>query len=111
MALNVNYHVTYTKEEGETMNYSQTLLTSLKASKDGISDYKAAQILGCSRQHISQIKTGIRFMSESMAIKAATMAGLDPKFALISLLEDRAENDEMREILIAIKEEISHIKH
>lgn len=93
------------------MNYSQTLLTSLKASKDGISDYRAAQILDCSRQHISKIKNGHKDMSFSMAIKAAKMAGLDPKEVLILMLEDRAESDEMREVLIAIKEEISHIKH
>lgn len=93
------------------MNYSQTLLTSLKDAQGVTSDNKLAQMLGCTRQHISLIKKGKCKLSDLMVIRAAKMAGIDPREALISLLEDRAESDEMREVLIAIKEEITHIKH
>lgn len=90
------------------MNYSQTLLTELKANKDGISDYKAAQILGCTRQYISRIKTGHKNMSEEMAIRAAKMAGMDTKKVIIRLLIDKSESDEMRQVWEEIQEKISH---
>jgi plasmid maintenance system antidote protein VapI len=93
------------------MNYSQTLLTSLKAAQDVTSDNKLALMLGCTRQHISLIKKGKCGLSETMVIRAAEMAGINPELALISLLEDRAESDEMREVLSGIKEKITYTKH
>ena len=93
------------------MTYSQTLLTELKASKDGISDYRVAQILNCTRQHISRIKNGEKGMSESMVVRAAKMAGLDPEDALLKLLVDRAESEEIRQILERIGEKINVTKH
>lgn len=92
------------------MNYSQTLLTKLKDAQGLASDNRVAQILGCTRQHISLIKKGKSGLSEEMAIKVATMAGIDPKSALISVMFDRAESEEMREVLKQIEEKISDIK-
>ena len=90
------------------MNYSQTLLTSLKANNDGISDYRAAKILGCTRSHISGIKSGRVNMSENMAIRIAKMSGMSPEKVVIKLLIDKSESDEMRQVWEEIQEKISH---
>lgn len=89
------------------MNYSQTLLTSVKAAQGVESDNKLAGILGCTRQHISLIKTGKCKLSETMAIRAALMAGIDPKEALLFTLADRADSDEMRQVIKEIEEKIA----
>jgi transcriptional regulator len=90
------------------MTYSQTLVTSLKDAQGGISDYKTAQILGCTRQNISNIKNGISCLSIELGLKAAKLAKVDSKIALIGLLKDGSKNDEMKKILEDIEGEIRH---
>lgn len=93
------------------MNFSQSLLTSVRATQGKASDADIAELLGCTRQHIGLIKKGKSGLSGNMVIKAAKIAGIDPKIALLSLLEDRAESDEMLFLLKEIKEGINVTKH
>lgn len=90
------------------MTYSQNLLTGFKARNGGISDYKVAQIVGCTRQNISLIKKGTTGFSPEVVIKLAKEIGEDPKEALLKRLIESAESDEMRQILEEIKNKIEH---
>jgi transcriptional regulator with XRE-family HTH domain len=88
------------------MTYSQTLLNDLKAAKDGCSDYKAAQIIGCSKQHISRVKSGIKNFSPEVVIMIATETGKDPLEAMLERLIESAENPKVRQTIKEIKQRI-----
>jgi transcriptional regulator with XRE-family HTH domain len=90
------------------MNYSQTLLTSLKSTCGGVSDYKAAQLLGCSKQYISDVVNGRKNLSPEMALKAADLAKMDKEIVLIRMLIDSAKSDEMIKILEGMEKRIKH---
>jgi transcriptional regulator with XRE-family HTH domain len=79
------------------MTYSQTLLGELKAAYDGCSDYKAAQIIGCSKQHVSRIKSGNHNFSAETVLKIAFETGQDPLEAMLNRLIEGAESPKVRQ--------------
>lgn len=88
------------------MTYSQQLLDELKAANDGCSDYKAAQILGCTRQHISRVKSGAKNFSEEVVIQIAIETGKDPLKAMLTRLIEGTENPKVRQTIEEIKQRI-----
>lgn len=88
------------------MTYSQSLLDELKAKHDGCSDYKAAKIIGCSKQHISSIRSGNRNFSPEVVIKIAIETGKDPLKTMLERLIEGAENPKMRQTIEEIKQRI-----
>lgn len=88
------------------MTYSQTLLEELKAMNNGCSDYKAAQIIGCTRQFISKIQSGNRNFSPEVVMKIAFETGKDPLETMLDRLIEGAENPEMRQRIEEIKQRI-----
>ncbi len=60
------------------MNFSQTLLTQMKATYGGASDYKVAQILEVSKQNVSDIKRGKTQFCDETLVKIAQYLDLDP---------------------------------
>jgi len=88
------------------MTYSQTLLNELKIKHDGCSDYKAAQIIGCTRQHISRVQSGEKNFSPEVVLKIAVEAGKDPLEAMLERLIEGAENPKMRQTIEEIKQRI-----
>jgi plasmid maintenance system antidote protein VapI len=88
------------------MTYSQTLLDDLKAAKDGCSDYKAAQIIGCSKQHISRVRSGTKNFSPEVVIIIATETGRNPIKAVLKRLIEGTENPKVRQTIEEINEKI-----
>lgn len=88
------------------MTYSQTLLDELKAANDGCSDYKAAQIIGCSKQHVSRIKSGDYNFSAEKVLEIAIETGKDPLEAMLNRLIEGAENPKVRQTIEEIKQRI-----
>lgn len=86
------------------MTYSQSLLDELKAANNGCSDYKAAQIIGCSKQHISRVKSGSKNFSEEVVIQIASETGKDPLEALLNRLIEGVESPKVRQTLEEIRQ-------
>jgi transcriptional regulator with XRE-family HTH domain len=87
------------------MTYSTSLINAVKASNNECSDYKVAQLLGVSRQLISNIRKGRRNLSEELTIKAAILSNEDPKIALIRKNKE-TENPEVRQYWEEIEQRI-----
>lgn len=90
------------------MNGSQTLLTKLKANNGGCSDYRVAKLLEVTPQFISNIVNGRRKLSLKLYDKIAEIGMLDKKEVAYWMLVDRAETDEMKELLEDMKDSIRH---
>jgi transcriptional regulator with XRE-family HTH domain len=88
------------------MTYSQRLLDELKAANNGCTDYKAAQIIGCSKQHISRIKTGDYNFSAEKVLEIAIKTGKDPLEAMLNRLIEGTENPKMRQKIEEIRQRI-----
>lgn len=63
------------------------------------SDYKAAQLLGVTKQTVSHYRSGKGTFSEGVAIRAAELLGLDPAEVLIATQAERVKNEEAKRIL------------
>lgn len=88
------------------MTYSQNLLDELKARFNGCSDYKAAQIIGCTRQQISVVKSGKSNFSPEAVLRIADLTGKDPLEAVLNRLIEGTENPKMRQTYEEIKQRI-----
>lgn len=83
------------------MNYSQKLLTELKATCGLPSDYKTALVLGIAKQGISNIKTGKNHFCDETIVKIAQLMKKDP----IELLAEKHINNDsgiMRQVWLDI---------
>lgn len=60
------------------MNFSQKLLTAFKAAHGLPSDYKAALVLGITKQTVSRISNGKNEFSDDTIVKMAELMGFDP---------------------------------
>jgi len=87
------------------MSYAANLIDAIRANNDGCSDYRAAKLLGVSRQLVSSMRSGSRKMTEDVAIKAAELANEDPKIALIRLNKE-TENPKVRQYWEEIEQQI-----
>ena len=67
------------------MNFSQTLLTELKAAYGGVTDYRAAKNLGVTPQTLSRVKCNHVQFSEETTIKIAHEIGVSPVEAVAML--------------------------
>ena len=82
-------------------------LTMLKAAYGGASDYKVAQMLKVTKQHVSKWSNDASGMGESPAMILADLLDLDPIIVISELNLDRAQSREARqyyeEILSRVK--------
>lgn len=60
------------------------------------SDYRLAKELGCTRQHISMVRSGSRFLDDELALELARRAKLDPGYVLTVIAGQRAKRTESR---------------
>lgn len=60
------------------MNYCQTLLTRLKATQDGCSDYRVAKLLEITPQAISKVKTKGSSFSDQTIVNIAHLLRENP---------------------------------
>jgi len=81
-----------TSRPKETDMNTLELLTRYKAHHGGITDYRAAKLLGIRSQTIYNWKTGIT-MSDETGIRIAEELGIDPGKVVISLHIEREKGN------------------
>jgi plasmid maintenance system antidote protein VapI len=92
------------------MNYSECLIDALRDKQKLPSDYKAAEVLGITRQMVSNIRAGRRNLSPEQTVRAAKLAGIDPGIALLRRFEETIDDLETRHYLEKITEEIQEVR-
>lgn len=80
------------------MNYSQKLLTWLKAANDGASDYRAAKIIGVTPQAVSHVRAQNRQFSDKTAVRIAQELKLDPIKVIARLHIDSESCHQTRQV-------------
>jgi hypothetical protein len=90
------------------MNYSAELIETLKKIK-GLA--KDAEIVGmlpkATKANISQIKSGLRHLTNEQALWIAEQCQLDPSWVLVNLAEEKAHNDKERAVWSTIAKMIA----
>ncbi len=71
--------------------YTNELLDAYKKAKNYIQDKQVAHDLGLSRQKISAIRNGQRYLSENEALFLAKEIGADTESVLVYLAADKAK--------------------
>ncbi len=79
------------------MSVSCELLDALKSSLGGISDYRAAQVLGVKQPTMSQYRNDRCPLSAEKVIQICKLADLDPEFWILQLYIERAERAQNRD--------------
>lgn len=72
------------------MSVTAELLNRLKASNGGLSDYKAAKIIGVTQPSMTKYHNGTLSLSPERVIIVCKTLGLDPSEWLIRLHRERA---------------------
>ncbi|PQJ43152.1 hypothetical protein BTO00_14210 [Vibrio campbellii] len=77
--------------------YTNELLDAYKKAKNYIQDKQVAHDLGLSRQKISAIRNGQRYLSENEALFLAKEIGADTESVLVYLAADKAKTFEAQQ--------------
>jgi len=72
--------------------YSNQLLDAYKTAKNYVQDKQIAHDLGISRQKLSGIRSGERYLTESEALFLADFVGISEEEVLVYLAADKAKN-------------------
>ncbi|KDN30087.1 hypothetical protein VFDL14_04965 [Vibrio fortis] len=72
--------------------YQNKLLDAYKEAQNYIQDKQIAHDLGLSRQKISAIRSGARYLTETEALFIAEKIGLSEEEVLVYLAADRSKN-------------------
>ncbi|KLV01639.1 antirepressor, partial [Photobacterium ganghwense] len=78
--------------------YANKLLDAYKEAKNYLQDKQIAHDLGISKQKLSNIRSGIRQLTDTEAIFLAENANIDPHEALIFLAADKAKDYKAQQI-------------
>ncbi|CAH8239583.1 conserved hypothetical protein [Vibrio aestuarianus] len=78
--------------------YANELLDAYKKAKKYIQDKQIAHDLNLSPQKISNIRKGIRYITDEEAVFLAEQAGIDPELALLGCHADRNENPKIKQL-------------
>lgn len=90
------------------MNYSAELIETLKKIKGLAKDSEIAEMLPkATKANISQIKSGLRHLTNEQAIWIAEQCQLDPTWVLVNLAEEKAHNDKERAVWSTIAKMIA----
>ena len=87
---------------GMKMSVSIELLDAFKSAMGGISDYRAAKLLGVSQPVVSKYRTGVMPMSPEIVLVACETGGLDGVDWLLKLYRERARCDKEKDLLDSI---------
>ncbi|HGS5166452.1 TPA: DUF3693 domain-containing protein [Vibrio harveyi] len=77
--------------------YTNELLDAYKKAKNYIQDKQVAHDLGLSRQKISAIRNGQRYLTENEALFLAKEIGADTESVLVYLAADKAKTYEAQQ--------------
>ncbi|NAX42238.1 MULTISPECIES: DUF3693 domain-containing protein [unclassified Vibrio] len=78
--------------------YANELLDAYKKAKNYIQDKQIAHDLNLSPQKISNIRKGIRYVTDEEAVFLAENAGIEPELALLGCHSDRNENPRIKQL-------------
>ncbi|MDF2186298.1 DUF3693 domain-containing protein [Grimontia hollisae] len=78
--------------------FANTLLDAYKQAKNYVQDKQIAHDLNLSKQQISNIRHGLRYLSDKEALFLCEGAKIDPHEALIYLAADRAKDCKAKQI-------------
>lgn len=73
------------------MSVSADVIDALKATRDGLSDYAAAPLIGVSKQMISQIRNNRSHLSPEKILLTCELAGIDSVEWLLKYHRERAK--------------------
>ncbi|EKO3426331.1 hypothetical protein K7V76_001995 [Vibrio fluvialis] len=77
--------------------YTNELLDAYKKAKNYVQDKQIAHDLGLSRQKISAIRNGTRYLTENEALFIAEEIGADKEMVLVYLAADKAKTFEAQQ--------------
>ncbi|MBY7842763.1 DUF3693 domain-containing protein [Vibrio fluvialis] len=77
--------------------YTNELLDAYKKAKNYVQDKQIAHDLGLSRQKISAIRNGTRYLTENEALFIAEEIGADAETVLVYLAADKAKTYEAQQ--------------
>ncbi|MBG0758702.1 hypothetical protein BOO22_04670 [Vibrio cidicii] len=77
--------------------YTNELLDAYKKAKNYVQDKQIAHDLGLSRQKISAIRNGARYLTENEALFIADAIGADKEMVLVYLAADKAKTFEAQQ--------------
>src|SRR6218665_1049183 len=75
------------------------------------SDYALAPVLGASRPQGSKYRNGKDHLSDSTAIRIASLLDLDPAYVLACIHAERASNDAVRAVWLKAADTMSRLGH
>lgn len=81
------------------MSVSTDLLDLMKSRNGGVSDYRAAKMLGVTQPTMSGYRNNRCPLSPEKCILACQLAGLDPIEWLLKLYHERARSDTERNVI------------
>ncbi|SMY16104.1 DUF3693 domain-containing protein [Photobacterium aquimaris] len=87
--------------------YANKLLDTYKQVKNYVQDKQIAHDLDISKQKISNIRRGERYLTDAEAIFLAENSNIDPHEALIYLAADKAKTDKAQKIWADITAKLS----
>ncbi|KQH88417.1 DUF3693 domain-containing protein [Vibrio fluvialis] len=76
--------------------YQSELLDAYKKAKNYVQDKQIAHDLNLPRQRITEMRKGIRYISDSEAVFLAEQSGIDPELALLGIHADRNDNPNIK---------------
>ncbi|ENM5900766.1 hypothetical protein DX885_000844 [Vibrio mimicus] len=76
--------------------YQSQLLDAYKKAKNYIQDKQIAHDLNLPSPRISEMRKGIRYISDDEAVFLAEAAGIDPEIALLGCHADRNQNPRIK---------------
>lgn len=85
------------------MSVSIELLDAFKAAMGGVSDYRAAKLIGVSQPVVSKYRNDVMPMSPEIVLLACEMADLDAVDWLLRLYRERAKCDKEKNIIDALR--------
>lgn len=78
--------------------YQSQLLDAYKKAQNYIQDKQIAMDLNLPNQRISEMRKGVRYISDEEAIFLAEQAGIPPELALLGCHADRHENPKIKQL-------------
>ncbi|MBF4375208.1 DUF3693 domain-containing protein [Vibrio anguillarum] len=78
--------------------YQSQLLDAYKKAQNYVQDKQIAHDLNVQASRISEMRKGVRYISDEEAVFLAEQAGIDPELALLGCHADRNKNPKIKQL-------------
>lgn len=78
--------------------YQSQLLDAYKKAQNYVQDKQIAHDLNVQASRISEMRKGVRYISDEEAVFLAEQAGIDPELALLGCHADRNKNPRIKQL-------------